>query len=97
MRTKAELLAELNQDLPDRDWRKGAQDYLKFFFEKYSQAQIEEFVFTRPLGQVTPEDHVGALAETAGYLYNFANSIQLLQLKRGARVLDVACGGGPWR
>ncbi|MEO6341121.1 MAG: class I SAM-dependent methyltransferase [Caulobacteraceae bacterium] len=94
MRTKAELLAELNQDLPDRDWRKGAQDYLKFFFDKYTQAQVEEFVFTRPLGQVTPEDHVGALTETVGYLYNFANSIQLLQFKRGARVLDVACGGG---
>ena len=94
MRTKAELLAELNQDLPDRDWRRGAQDYLKFFFEKYSQGQIEEFVFTRPLGQITPEDPVGAITETAGYLHNFASSIQLLQLKRGARVLDVACGGG---
>ena len=94
MRTKTELLAELNRELPDRDWRKGAQDYVQFFFDKYSRGQIEEFVFTRPLGQVTPEDPVGAITETVGYLHNFASSIQLLQLKRGARVLDVACGGG---
>ena len=71
MRTKAELLAELNQDLPKRDWRKGAQDYVQLFFEKYTQGQVEEFVFTRPLGQVTPDDHVGALTETVGYLYNW--------------------------
>jgi SAM-dependent methyltransferase len=94
MRTKEELLAEINAGLPDLDWRQGAQDYVAGFFEKYSQAQVEAFVFTKPLAPVTPEDPAGSLTEAALYLANFANTIQLLQLPRGARVLDVACGGG---
>jgi 2-polyprenyl-3-methyl-5-hydroxy-6-metoxy-1,4-benzoquinol methylase len=91
---KDEVLAELNRDLPNLDWRKGAQDYVRLFFEKYTRAQIEEFIFTKPLGAITPEDPIGAITENASYLFNFASSIQLLKLKRGSRVLDVACGGG---
>ena len=93
-RTKAELLAEVNAGLPDLDWRKGAQDYVAGFFEKYTQGQVEAFVFTKPLAPITPEDKDGSLTEAFSYLSNFANAIQLLQLPRGARVLDVACGGG---
>ena len=94
MRTKDELLAEINAGLPDLDWRKGAQDYVAGFFEKYSQAQVEAFVFTKPLAPVTPEDPAGSVLEASLYLANFANAIQLLQLPRSAKVLDVACGGG---
>jgi SAM-dependent methyltransferase len=94
MRTKSAILAEINAGLPNVDWRQGAQDYLAGFFERHTRAQIAEFVFTKPLGAVTPEDPAGTLTETVSYLHNFASSIQLLQLPRGARILDVACGGG---
>ncbi|MCC7267258.1 MAG: class I SAM-dependent methyltransferase [Caulobacteraceae bacterium] len=94
MRSKAELLEEVNRDLPDLDWKKGAEDYLQGFFERHTRQQITEFVFAKPLGLVTPEDPEGSLMETFYYLTNFANAIQLLKLKRGQRVLDVACGGG---
>ena len=94
MRSREDLLKELNAELPPLDWRKGAQDYLAGYFERYSRPQIEDFVFTKPLAAVTPEDPVGALTETVSYLFNFASSMQLLALPRGARVLDVACGGG---
>ena len=94
MRTKQAVLADLNRDLPALDWRAGAKAYLVDFFERYTQGQIEDFVFTKPLGAITPEDPAGTLTEAVSYLFNFANAIQLLQLKRGARVLDVACGGG---
>lgn len=94
MRTKAEVLEEVNRELPDLDWKRGAEDYLQGFFERHTRQQITEFVFAKPLGLVTPEDPVGSLTETFHYLTNFANAIQLLKLKRGQRVLDVACGGG---
>lgn len=94
MRSKSELLEEVNADLPSLNWKKGAEDYLQGFFERHTRRQIEEFVFAKPLGLVTPEDPEGSLTETFHYLTNFANTIRLLKLKRGQRVLDVACGGG---
>lgn len=93
-RRKAEVLADVNAELPPLDWHAGARRYLTHFFEKYSRGQIEDFVFTKPLGAITPEDPEGALGEAVFYLNNFANTIDLLKLPRDARVLDVACGGG---
>ncbi len=94
LRSKEAVLADINRDLPPLDWRGGAQRYLADYFDRYSRDQIEDFVFNKPLGALTPEDPVGSLRETVFYLFNFANAVQLLQLERGARVLDVACGGG---
>lgn len=94
MRSKVELLGEINADLPALDWKKGAEDYLQGFFQRHTRQQIQDFVFAKPLGHVTPEDPTGSLTETFHYLTNFANAIQLLKLERGQRVLDVACGGG---
>src|ERR1700731_1479922 len=94
VRSHAELLAEINADLPDLDWKKGAEDYVAGFYERFTPAQIDEFIFTKPLANITPEDPAGSLAEVCSYLFNFASAIRLLSLKRGARILDVACGGG---
>lgn len=92
--TRTELLAQINEGLPDLDWKKGARDYVAEFCSRYTTEQIEEFIFTKPLGAVTPEDPSGALLEISSYLFNFASAIRLLNLPRGARVLDIACGGG---
>jgi SAM-dependent methyltransferase len=94
LRTRDEVLAEANEELPTFDWRQGARDYLAHFFAKYTRAQIEDFAATKPIAAITPEDPVGALTEVVAYLNNFANTIGLLKLPRGARVLDVACGAG---
>jgi len=94
MRTRDALLAEVNAELPDFDWAEGARRYLDGFFAQYSREQIEAFVATKPLAAITPEDPVGSLAEVVSYLNHFANTIHLLALPRGARVLDVACGPG---
>jgi SAM-dependent methyltransferase len=92
--SKSELLAQINEGLPDLDWKQGARDYVAAFCAQYTPEQIEDFIFTKPLAAVTPEDPAGALLENASYLFNFASAIRLLNLPRGARVLDVACGGG---
>lgn len=94
MTDRADLLTRINAELPDLDWKQGARDYVAAFCAQYTPEQIEEFIFTKPLAAVTPEDPEGALAEISSYLFNFASTIRLLNLKRGARVLDVACGGG---
>ncbi|PIB93621.1 bifunctional 2-polyprenyl-6-hydroxyphenol methylase/3-demethylubiquinol 3-O-methyltransferase UbiG [Caulobacter sp. FWC2] len=94
MRTRDALLAEVNAELPDFDWAEGARRYLDGFFAQYSREQIEAFVATKPLAAITPEDPAGSLAEVVSYLNHFANTIHLLALPRGARVLDVACGPG---
>lgn len=94
MRTRDALLADVNSELPDLDWAEGARRYLDGFFAQYSREQVEGFTATKPLAAITPEDPVGSLAEVVSYLNHFANTIHLLALPRGARVLDVACGGG---
>ena len=94
MTSRAELLAKINADLPQLDWKKGARDYVAAFCARFTPEQIEDFIFTKPLAALTPEDPEGSLTEVSSYLFNFASTIRLLHLKRGARVLDVACGGG---
>ena len=94
MRPKEAVLADVNAELPDVDWAEGARRYLDAFFERYSREQIEAFVATKPLAAITPEDPAGSLAEVVSYLNHFGNTIHLLQLPRGAKVLDVACGPG---
>ncbi|MET3665250.1 class I SAM-dependent methyltransferase [Caulobacter sp. 1776] len=94
MRTREALLADVNAELPDYDWADGARRYLDAFFQRYSREQVEGFTATKPLAAITPEDPAGSLAEIVSYLNHFSNTIHLLQLPRGAKVLDVACGGG---
>ena len=94
MTSPAELLTKINADLPNLDWKQGARDYVAAFCARFTSVQIEDFIFTKPLAALTPEDPEGSLTEVSSYLFNFASTIRLLGLKRGARVLDVACGGG---
>ena len=89
-----ELLEEINSGLPSLDWKDGARRYVQGFFDRYSRAQIEAFIHTKPLAALTPEDPAGSLQEDVSYLFNFASMLQLLALPRGSRILDVACGGG---
>ena len=94
MTSRADLLAKINADLPNLDWKQGARDYVAAFCARFTSTQIEDFIFTKPLAALTPEDPEGSLTEVSSYLFNFASTIRLLALKRGSRVLDVACGGG---
>lgn len=91
---KQQLLDTINRDLPDFDWKEGARAYVQSYFDKYDRESVEQISFVKPLTPITPEDPKGSLTEAVSYLTNFANIVRLLDLPRGSRILDVACGGG---
>lgn len=94
MLDRKELLEQINLEIPaDVDWRAGAQRYVASLIEKYGRLGIEKYSMNKPFGEVG-EDPTAAIAENVHYLYNFVNAIDLIKPKLGARVLDVACGGG---
>ncbi len=80
--------------LPDIDWKAGAASYVQGYFDKYGKVAIGDFIATKPLSLVAAENPERAAEEISAYLSNFANTVNLLKLPPGARVLDVACGGG---
>lgn len=92
----ADLLLEINRGLPKGiDWKEGAREYVKRAFDKKTESTITRYALTKPMYRLNPGDGADrALAEAIYYLYNFVNSVQLLKLKPGARVMDVACGAG---
>ncbi len=94
MRSRDEVLKDINAELPPFDWRAGARRYVDDYFARFGIDQVEAFALTKPLSPITAEDPQGSLTEVVSYLHNFASALELLQLTRGARVLDVACGAG---
>jgi SAM-dependent methyltransferase len=95
MLEKEELLAQINRDVPAGvDWRAGAQHYVARCFELMGRQNVERYALTKPLSLVGRDDPAPAIVENVQYLYNFANALALVRPRFGARVLDVACGGG---
>jgi len=88
------FLKKINHELPNEDWKSGARSYIAHYIDLYGSEAVERLSFSKPLMAITPEDPTGSLISSYSYLYNFTNAIKLLDLPRGARILDVACGGG---
>jgi SAM-dependent methyltransferase len=96
MLTKADLLAEMNRDIPAGvDWKAGARAYVASCFEKYGQPSIERYSMNKPFNMMNDgADPRAIIAESVGYLRNLTNALAFLQLRGGSRILDVGCGGG---
>jgi hypothetical protein len=60
---------------------------------RYS-GRIERYALTKPFYALPPTGYERGLEEVVHYQFNFTNTIQLLGLPGGSRVLDVACGAG---
>ncbi len=90
---KQSLLEQINRDLPKEvDWKDGARRYLEYHFKQSGRAAIEHYSFTKPFCLLGAGDL--AIDEMVGYFDNFINMVRFVRPKPGARVLDVACGGG---
>jgi len=93
--TESELLKEINADLPQLDWKAGAQTYIK-------QARIKgahggrgaTYSLTKPFLDIQHDSPPTALVMALELFRDFVNVLELLSLPAGSRVLDVACGGG---
>ena len=94
MLTKADLLAEMNRDIPAGvDWKAGARAYVASCFEKYGREPIERYSMNKPFSLMGEgADPRAMIAESVGYLRNLANALAFLQLRGGSRILDVGCG-----
>lgn len=92
----ADLLLEINRGLPKGiDWKEGAREYVKLAFSKKNEAAITSYALTKPMYRIKAgAGSDRALEEAVQYLYNFVNTVQLLKLRPGSRVMDVACGAG---
>ena len=85
----------MNRDLPKGvDWKKGAKTYVASCFEKMGRENVEFYSMKKPLGVVGEYDQGPAINEIVHYMNAFTNAISLLRPSHGARILDVACGGG---
>ena len=94
MSARDELLLQVNAAVPpDVDWKAGAQRYVQHFFDSMGRDAVRTYSMSKPLATVGEDPHPG-IVEFTHYIYNFANALALIEPKRGARVLDVACGGG---
>ena len=90
MLTKADLLAEMNRDIPTGvDWKAGARAYVANCFEKYGRGPIERYSMHKPFNMMSEgADPRAAIAESVGYLRNLTNALAFLQLRGGSRILD---------
>lgn len=91
-----ELLQEINKGLPKGiDWKQGARDYVKLAAQHSTEAGTRRYALTKPMYALAQgEAGLHGLIEAVAYLNNFTNTINLLKLPAGARVIDVACGAG---
>ena len=95
MRLKAEILRDINLPLtPGVNWAKGAEGYVQGMSDKFGKDYIEYLSQAKPLCALPAENHSAYLTESVGYLQNFINLIELLRMGGGAKIMDVACGGG---
>src|SRR5688572_3224693 len=94
MLTRDEFLLKVNAEIPPGvDWKAGAVRYVAHFIEAWGREAVRTYAMTKPMAAVGVNPGPG-ITEFSSYIYNFANALALLKPKRGARVLDVACGGG---
>jgi 2-polyprenyl-3-methyl-5-hydroxy-6-metoxy-1,4-benzoquinol methylase len=92
MRGKAEVLQDINRDLPQGlDWHAGARRNVQHHFSKIGRDRTERYALSKPLARAELASH---LSESVAYLANLVNLLQFLALPPPARVMDVACGAG---
>lgn len=92
---REKLLSLMNWDIPKGvDWKKGARTYVANCVSKQGRQNVEFQSMNKPLLAVGEHDPHPAIAEIVHYLNTFSNAISLVQPAFGARILDVACGGG---
>jgi SAM-dependent methyltransferase len=95
MSSRSELLDLINKDIPKGvDWKLGAERYVANCFDKMGRKFVEDYSLTKPLSYSLSEGPNRMILESVHYLNNFTNVLSLLKPQTGARVLDVACGGG---
>lgn len=89
------LLRTINQFVPENvDWKEGAKTYVASCFDSLGRENVERYSFSKPLMEVGPDDPRPAIEDITHYMNAFSNAISLIKPSHGARVLDVACGGG---
>jgi 2-polyprenyl-3-methyl-5-hydroxy-6-metoxy-1,4-benzoquinol methylase len=92
MRGKAEVLKDMNRDLPQGlDWHAGARRNVQHHFCKIGRDRTERYALSKPLARAEFASH---LSESLAYLANLVNVLQFLALPPRARIMDVACGAG---
>src|SRR5260370_33674039 len=95
MLSKPDLLAVINKEVPENiDWKAGAERYVANCFAKMGQGNYANFSMNKPFGIVGGDDPPPAITECVQYMNNFTNAVAMLKPRNGARILDVACGGG---
>ncbi len=93
--SREELLSLINRDIPEGvDWKNGAKTYVASCFEKMGRENVEFYSMKKPLGGVGEHNQNPAIDEIVHYMNAFSNAISLIRPAHGARVLDLACGGG---
>ena len=89
---RTKLLNDINKQLPPGvDWKAGARRYVQHYFEKSGKEETEYYSLTKPFSIFGSDT---ATNEMLWYYYNFINLVGLIRPVIGAKVLDVACGGG---
>jgi len=87
-RTEAELLAEINADLPEGvDWKQGAITYLREVVAS-GGAEEERFHLIKPF--LGGPDYTPFWVD----VFQFLDVVQAARLAPGDRVIDVGCGPG---
>lgn len=87
-RTEAELLAEINADLPEGiDWKEGAITYLREVVAS-GGAEEERFHLIKPF--LGGPDYAPFWVD----VFQFLDVVQAARLAPGDRVIDVGCGPG---
>jgi SAM-dependent methyltransferase len=93
-RTRDQLLKEINAELPvGVDWRQGALDFVAAWSANVGADKARRIQLTTPL-RPADKNLRWSLAETVQYLYNYTNTLDILDLEPDSSILDVACGGG---
>ena len=94
MLTKADLLAEMNRDIPAGvDWKAGARAYVASCFEKYGREPIERYSMNKPFSLMSQgADPRAIIAESVGYLA--ISRMRLLSCSSEAARVSLMSGAG---
>lgn len=92
---RVKLLTRMNRGIPKGvDWKKGARTYVTNCFDKDGRQSVESYSMKKPLRTVDEHNQNLAIDEMVYYMNAFSNAISFVRPAHGARILDVACGGG---
>jgi SAM-dependent methyltransferase len=91
-----ELLEDINRQLPlNIDWKAGALRYVNDAIGHYDcPTKAKRSIMSKPFQPIGGENWQHGISKFTSFLNNLANTLQLLQLEPGSKILDVACGAG---